>query len=99
MIQIIKIFNQDNAVASKAVEVMFCSSFEEARQCILNDICVGFGEEWDSLESAANDLESDLSYCSYEDDSFVWSDNGQGVEYMIGEVDMNKKEFQCFNVF
>ena len=97
MIEVIKITFNDDAVSSKSIEVMFCSSSKEAKQNILNDINNDFDEKWDTLEDAESALVDDLFFCEYDGSVFEWHDNGKGVCYTIGDVEVQKKGFSHFD--
>ncbi len=100
MLQIIKITLNDDSVASKSIKAMFCNTLQDCKKMILKDLNNDFEEDWQSLNEANVDLENDMTYCSYDKDTFVWEDNGKGCSYIIGNIDINSKnEFQHFKVF
>ena len=97
MLQIIKITLNDDSVASMNMEVMFCNTLEGCKKMILKELNNDFEEDWQSLNEAIVDLENAMTYCSYDNDIFVWEDNGKGRSYIIGNIDINSKnEFQHF---
>lgn len=96
MLEIIKITTNDDSFASENVDVMFCGSIEECEEKILSDLNNEFEECWGSLKDVVSDLENDLLHCSYYNNVFEWHDNGKGVVYIIGSVDI-KSVFQHFN--
>ena len=98
MLQIIKITLNDDSVASKNIEVMFCDTLQDCKKMILKDLNNNFEEHWQSLNEAMADLENDMAYCSCVNATFVWQDNGKGCSYIIGNVDINNKNvFSAFN--
>ena len=100
MLQIIKFTLNDDSVASKSIEVMFCNTLQECKKMILKELNNDFEEDWQSLNDAIVDLENDMAYCSCDNATFVWEDNGKGCSYIIGNIDINNEnEFQHFNVF
>ena len=100
MLQIIKITLNDDSFASKSIEVMFCNTLQECEKMILKELNNDFEKDWQSLNDAIADLENDVDYCSYDETTFVWEDNGKGCSYIIGNIDIfsRKNEFQHFNV-
>ena len=97
MIQLVAITYNDDTYASKDIDVMVCSSIDTAKETILNNINKKFDGEWDSLESAANELTMDLENAIWieNEKKFAWHDNGKGEEYMIAEIEiMGNDNFQ-----
>ena len=92
MIQIIKHTLNDNSDASSSIDVMVCSSIPCAEEIILKEINKGFEEEWDSLESAAHDLNRDLAQSNWDKENrcFLWLDDGKGECYQIARI--NERE-------
>jgi hypothetical protein len=98
MVQIIRVYQNDDKDASMNISVMVCSSIEKAKETILDIINMDFDGNWGSLTDAASELNCDLEACEWDEKSFRWFDNGQGDAYIIGSVNEKEmdNEFQDF---
>lgn len=103
MAKIILIFKEafhDDSDGSITKSIKVCSSFEEARKNVLEEVNKDFevfnlpNYEWGCLEDATEDLLiGDVhSYC--DNDVFMWDDNGKGNIYRFVEIDTESKEYQ-----
>jgi len=96
MAQIIRLTYNDDSDGSIDIDIMLCSSKDCAKEIILDEINKGFNKEWKSLDDAANELDKELYGCTFEDDTFSWSDNGKGETYIIANLNLSEvnTEFQ-----
>lgn len=88
MIEIVKLTYHDDSNDSTSISVMACTSIEAAKEVILEAVNKGFEGDWKSLKDAADELNNELSGCSWNEESkvFYWYDNGKGETFFIGSV-------------
>ena len=103
MIQIIKLTYNDDSYGTTDVEVMVCSSFDAAKEVILNVLNKDFEGSWKSLDEVAEELSEELTSASWDEEekAFHWYEDGKGESYIIGRVNERKGvnvEFQNFGV-
>lgn len=105
MIVLVKVTFIDDSDASKAIEIMPCSSINGAKEVLLEHLNKEFEAKWKTLEEAESDLSgfSDLEDCGMSEDGleFHWWDNGKGETFFISRInerEVNTK-FQRVGIF
>lgn len=84
----------DDSDGSITKSIKVCSSIEEAKKIVLEEVNKDFEDEWGCLEDVTKDLliGNVHSYC--DNDVFMWDDNGKGNVYRFVEIDTESKEYQ-----